>query len=183
MKNRVWILALSAMAVSVSGCSKGFWSSDNKLDENNSIFRSGKEEMKTRDDMTGHKYQKGEKGFFSFGGEGGLLDRTGGKQGKEQVRGNKLFAGALDVVLGLPIMVASREGGLISTDWKVDPEDISLRYRINIRVSGRDPYGEVKVVVLRQRLMGDSWVDQSSDQTTADHIAKSIRKKAQVIRN
>jgi hypothetical protein len=181
MKNKVWIVALAAMAVGVSGCSKKFWSSDNKLDESD-LSGFGKKEAAANEYQSGHKYQKGEKGLLSLGGEGGIFGRSGNKN-NEQVRADKLFAGALDVVLGLPIMVASREGGLITTDWKRDPDDSYIRYRINIRVSGTNPYGEVKVVVLRQKYLGNAWVDQAPDLTAASHIAKNIRKKAQVVRH
>jgi hypothetical protein len=182
MKNRAWIVVLAAMAVAVSGCSKKFWDSENELDKHD-LSRFGQREAEHDEEITGSsEYKKGEKGLLSLGGEDGLFGRAGGSRGTERVRGDKLFAGALDVVLGLPIMVASREGGLITTDWKIDPENPYIRYRINIRVSGRDPHGEVKVVVLRQKLVRNSWVDQSADATAASHIAKSIRKKAQVAR-
>lgn len=181
MKNRLWIVALAAMVIAVSGCSKKFWSSENKLDEQSELSRFGQKEAESRESETGRKYEKGEKGLFSFGDEGGVF---GGSRARsnEVLRGDKLFAGALDVVLGLPIMVASREGGLVTTDWKLDPDNPTNRYRINIRISGRKPYGEVKVVVLRQKLMGGDWVDRPADKTAASHIAKSIRKKAQVAR-
>ncbi|MBF0455747.1 MAG: DUF3576 domain-containing protein [Magnetococcales bacterium] len=183
MKNRVWIVVLAAMAVGISGCSKKTWSSRNKLEENDELTRFGKKEADAQDEENGLTYEKGQKGLFSLGGEKGLFGRGGSSRSNEETRGDKLFAGALDVVLGLPIMVASREGGLVSTDWKTDPENPTDRYRINIRVSGRDPYGEVKVVVLRQKLIGNSWEDQPSDSTAASHIAKNIRKKAQVVRH
>jgi hypothetical protein len=183
MKNRAWILALVVLAVGSSGCSKKFWSSENKLDENNELFRSGKVETAANDELHGLQYEKGEKGILNLGEKSGLFSGSSKSRNNEQVRGDKLFAGALDVVLALPIMVASREGGLVSTDWKVDPDNPSNRYRINIRVAGSKPYGEVKVVVLRQKLINNTWVDQPADPTAASHIAKNIRKKAQVIRH
>lgn len=183
MKNRtVWMVVLAALAVGFSGCSKAFWSSENKLDQTTEISRFGKTEADAEQGLSDNTYEKGKKGLFSFGGEGGILG-GGNRKGEEEARADKLFAGALDVVLGLPIKVASREGGLVSTDWKMDSDDPTNRYRVNIRVSGRNPYGEVKVVVLRQSLIGNSWVDQASDPVSASHIAKNIRKKAQVARH
>ncbi len=169
------------MAVSVSGCSKKFWEAENELDKHD-LSRFGQREAEMDAEDAGLEYKKGQKGLLNLGGEDGIFGRAGRSRGKEQVRGDKLFAGALDTVMSLPIMVATREGGLVSTDWKIDPENPYVRYRINIRVSGRDPHGEVKVVVLQQKLIRNSWVDQVPDAVAASHIAKSIRKKAQVIR-
>jgi hypothetical protein len=183
MMNKIWMVALVATAMAASGCSKKIWSSDNKLEENTELSRFGQAESESRVEETGLKYEKGKKGMFSFGSEDGIFGR-GGRSGSttESIRGDKLFAGALDVVLNLPIAVANREGGLITTDWKVDPENPSNRYRVNIRISGENPYGKVKVVVLRQKMVGDEWMDQAQDVSTAIHLTKRIRKKAQIAR-
>ncbi|MBF0583255.1 MAG: DUF3576 domain-containing protein [Magnetococcales bacterium] len=98
------------------------------------------------------------------------------------MRADKLFAGAMEVVMALPIQVANREGGIIFTDWKVDPENPSVRYRVNIHVTGQEPYGTVRVVVLKQVLVQGSWQDRPADEEAAVNIAKSIRKHAQVAR-
>jgi hypothetical protein len=183
MKNKIWLVALATVALSVSGCSKKFFSDENKLDENSDLSSFGQKDYEKYGDDSGTKFVKGEKGIFSLGSEGGIFGgKSSGSKGVNQVRGDKLFAGALDVVLGLPIMVASREGGLITTDWKIDPQNPTNRYRLNIRVSGQEPYGEVKVVVLQQKLQYNNWVDQPNDVVAASHIAKSIRKKSQVVR-
>lgn len=182
MKNKFWIMALAAMAIAVSGCSRKIWSSENKLDQQTEVSRFGEKEYEAEQaEEDGEAYEKGRKKFFTLGGKDSIFNR-GKSQSEEQVRGDKLFAGALDVVLGLPIKVASREGGLVSTDWKINPEKPTDRYRVNIRVSGREPYGEVRVVVLRQSWMGNTWVDQAPDKTAGSHIAKNIRKRAQVVR-
>lgn len=171
-------MALTLLTLGIGGCSGGFWSSTNTLeDQKFAKFgqKKAKEDALEGRDGTSAELLGQESSILSMSGVGG------GKQTQEQVRFNKLFAGALDVVMELPIQVANREGGFISTDWKVDPNDPKSRYRLNIRLSGQAPYGEVKVMVLKQELQRDgSWTDQASDSDTARQIEKAIRKKAQL---
>ncbi|MBF0133203.1 MAG: DUF3576 domain-containing protein [Magnetococcales bacterium] len=177
------LATLTALALSVSGCSEGLWSSRNKLDES-PLAKFG--QKKIEDDAKAGKadsaYDAGHESLFSLGSQDGGIFGGGSSKRTEQIRADKLFAGALDVVLGLPIQVASREGGLVSTEWKIDPENPSDRFRLNIRVSGKDPYGEVKVAVLKQTLANGIWQDAISDPSMADNIAKKIRKQAEEVR-
>lgn len=183
MRGHFVFIGLVAAAISVSGCSGKMFSERNKLNDSPLAKFGEKKELddakKNNDADSAH--QAGQESIFNLGSDGSILG-GGGKKSKERIRGDKLFAGTLDVVLGLPIAVASREGGLVATDWKIDPKDPNSRYRVNVRVSGDEPYGDVKVVVLKQSLEHATWVDQPADQTTARHIAKKIRKLAEIAR-
>ncbi|MBF0416623.1 MAG: DUF3576 domain-containing protein [Magnetococcales bacterium] len=179
MKIRLMSVAITALALSVSGCSNSFFSNPNTL-EQQKLAKFG--QKKAREDAQEGRTENssaellGQESFFTMGGMGG----GGTKLSQEQIRQNKLYAGAMDVVMELPVQVANREGGFISTDWKIDPNDPRIRYRVNIRVSGQAPYGDVKVVVLKQTLRGDgNWQDAPSDSETARQIEKAVRKKAQ----
>lgn len=183
MKRKTRNIFFASLALSVAGCSNGMWDNRNKLDEHPLAKLGHKKELEdARKNSPNSAHEAGSESIFSLGGEGGLLGR-GSTKHTEQIRADKLFAGALDVALGLPIQVASREGGLVSTDWKIDPENPADRYRLNIRVSGKEPYGEVKVAVLRQSLRNGLWEDNTADPSMAEHIAKKIRKLAQEERN
>ncbi|WP_420906187.1 DUF3576 domain-containing protein [Candidatus Magnetaquiglobus chichijimensis] len=178
MKIRLMSAAITALALSISGCSNSIISSPNTL-EQQKLAKFG--QKKAREDAQEGRTENvssellGQESIFSMGGLGG-----GAKLSQEQIRQNKLYAGAMDVVMELPVQVANREGGFISTDWKVDPNDGRTRYRVNIRVSGQAPYGDVKVVVLKQTQRGDgNWQDAPSDSETARQIEKAVRKKAQ----
>ncbi|MBF0163218.1 MAG: DUF3576 domain-containing protein [Magnetococcales bacterium] len=178
MKIRLMSVAIAALALSITGCSNSMLSSPNTL-EQQKLAKFG--QKKAREDAQEGRTENvssellGQESIFSMGGLGG-----GSKPSQEQIRQNKLYAGAMDVVMELPVQVANREGGFISTDWKVDPNDPRTRYRVNIRVSGQAPYGDVKVVVLKQTQRGDgNWQDAPSDSETARQIEKAIRKKAQ----
>lgn len=173
-----------AAAVALTGCSS--MNSRNKLDEH-PLAKFGRkkelEDAREKNDFDS-AHDAGRESVFSFGGGdgGGLLGGGGGRGTKTGVRMDKLYSGALDVVLELPVTVADRDGGFISTDWKINPNDAATRYRLNIHVSGRDPYGEVAVVVLKQQRHGDKWEDAPSDPDMAGQIEKAIRKRAQVAR-
>jgi hypothetical protein len=182
MKNKFLILALASMFVAISGCSKKIFTGKGKLDDNTEVSGFGKVQHDINEaEDSGPDYVKGEKGLLSFSKDG-LFGDGGSSDNNSQVRGDKLFAGAMKVVLGMPIMAVNREGGVIATDWKIDPANPINRYRINIQISGRDPYGDVNVVVLKQQKTINNWVDQPNDDNAARNIAKSIRKQAQVIR-
>ncbi|MBF0461061.1 MAG: DUF3576 domain-containing protein [Magnetococcales bacterium] len=181
MANRRW-MALAIVALLMSGCADGLWGSKNKLDEQK-LAKFGQkkdlEDAKEKNDANS-AYEAGQDSIFGFGGESGLFG--GNKKGTEAVRADKLFAGAMEVVMGLPIQVASREGGIVSTDWKVDPDNAHVRYRVNIHVTGQEPYGAVRVVVLKQELVQGAWQDRPADEEAAANISKSIRKHAQLAR-
>ncbi|MBF0194105.1 MAG: DUF3576 domain-containing protein [Magnetococcales bacterium] len=181
MKNRILILALSSMFVALSGCSKKIFTNEGKLDKSE-VSGFGKVQY-DRDEIeeSGPAFIKGEKGLLSFSKDG-IFGSSSKTKNDSRVRGDKLFAGALKVILGMPIMAVNREGGIIATDWKIDPANNINRYRINIQISGREPYGEVNVVVLKQQKTINTWIDQPNDEEAAHNIAKSIRKQAQVIR-
>lgn len=180
MVRQGWI-AVVMMALLLSGCAGGGWGSKNKLDEQKLAKFGQKKEIEDAREANNPNsaYEAGQESIFSLGG-GGLLG--GNTKGVDAVRADKLFAGAMEVVLGLPIQVASREGGIISTDWKVDPEHPTVRYRVNIHVTGQEPYGTVRVVVLKQELVQGIWQDRPADEVAASNIAKSIRKQAQMAR-
>ncbi|MBF0414994.1 MAG: DUF3576 domain-containing protein [Magnetococcales bacterium] len=184
MKGKVWVVLGSVLTLGLVGCSQDFWNSRNKLDEH-PLAKFGQKKVLDDAKASGSPNsaaEAGEESIFSLGGKEGGLFSSGTSKRKEQVRADKLFAGALDVVIGLPIQVANREGGLVSTDWKIDPQNNLDRYRLNILVSGKDPYGEVKVAVLKQSLRNGVWEDATADQNMADHIAKKIRKQAEEAR-
>lgn len=178
MKIKFMTVALTALALGAGGCSSSIWSSPNTLDQQK-LAKFG--DKKAREDAKEGKGENtsaellGLESSFGFGGGG-----SGSKPTQDQIRLNKLYAGAMDVVMELPVQVANREGGFISTDWKVDPNDPRTRYRVNIRLSGQAPYGDVKVVVLKQNQKPDgSWQDGPSDPDAARQIEKAIRKKGQ----
>ncbi|MEO5363275.1 MAG: DUF3576 domain-containing protein [Magnetococcus sp. DMHC-8] len=183
MNKQGWV-AIGVAAWLVSGCSGEMWSSKNKLDEHPLAKFGQKKEVDDAKDRgsANSAYEGGRESIFSLGGDSGGLLGGSGRKGADVVRADKLFAGAMEVVMGLPIQVASREGGIVSTDWKVDPINSSLRYRVNIHVTGQEPYGTVRVVVLKQELVHGAWQDRPADEEAAVNISKSIRKHAQLAR-
>ncbi|MBF0158747.1 MAG: DUF3576 domain-containing protein [Magnetococcales bacterium] len=179
-----WLLfVLCTTLVINAGCSGNLWNSRNKFDEH-PLSKVGQkkiiEDERERGPFGGEASAEGE-GLFSIGGGEGLLG-GGRKKTQEQMRADKLFAAALDVVLDLPIQTTSREGGFIATDWKVDPNQPTVRYRMNIRIAGTEPYGEVKVSVLKQSLEQGLWVDRPADDQLAKQIRKTIRDRSQMIK-
>ncbi|MBF0177879.1 MAG: DUF3576 domain-containing protein [Magnetococcales bacterium] len=170
------------VAVVLSGCSDKMWNSRNKVDEYGNVMGAGQARViqdGKRDGKWDSLRDADEPGLLSFGGGEGIFG-GGSKGSEEELRAGKLFGGALAVVMDLPVVVASREGGFISTDWKVDPSDPGSRYRLNIRVSGVKPYGAVDVRVMKQVLANGVWTDRQADASVSRQIEKAIRKQAEV---
>ncbi|MGN7611152.1 DUF3576 domain-containing protein [Magnetococcales bacterium HHB-1] len=167
------------LSLSLAGCSSGLWNTKSKIDEHE-LSQFGQKKVLTEiargNDDFGSAAAEGMPSMFTFGTPDGLL--SSGKPGPVNQRFEKLFSAALDVVMDLPVKVASKEGGFIATDWKQDPNSPQIRYRLNIRVSGQAPYGQVKVSVLKQAFNGGHWNDQAADTKIARHIEKAIRKRA-----
>lgn len=182
MRKHGWVVVVVIFLA--SGCSGGLWSSKNTLDKN-PLAKFGQkkamEDAKEKDDPNS-AYEAGDESIFSLGDGGGLFGGGGGGKSVEDIRADKLFAGAMEVVMNLPIQVADREGGIISTNWKIDPNHPGQRYRVNIHVTGREPYGDVRVAVLKQQQVKGTWQDRSPDAEIARNITKSIRKRAQLAR-
>ncbi|ABK46233.1 conserved hypothetical protein [Magnetococcus marinus MC-1] len=181
--NRYAIALLIALTLGLNGCSSGFWGSDNKVDKH-PLAKFGQkkvlDEARDRGEMAldnPYAGQSAEDSTFLFGDKDGVLGGGGGKT-EEDIRREKLYAGALQVVMALPIKVADGNGGFVATDWKVDPNRPDVRYRLNILVTGTKPYGTVKVVVLKQLQTANGWQDSPSDQELAKQIAKAIRKSS-----
>lgn len=175
------LLLVLLLTVALAGCTGK--QSRNKVDEyKSSEFGQKKAETDAKRTGLGTKGEiSGEDSTFVIGEEDGLFSGMSGGKGKvsrEEMRQRLLFAGALDVVMELPILISDQTGGFISTDWKINPNDPKSRYRLNIRVSGKEPYGEVKVVVLKQELEGNTWKDTPADTALAAQIEKAIRKRA-----
>ncbi|MBF0137888.1 MAG: DUF3576 domain-containing protein [Magnetococcus sp. DMHC-1] len=178
------MLGVALLAAGVlSGCSDKMWGSRNKVDEYGNVMGAGQARVVQdgkREGQWDSMRDAGEPGMLSLGDSGGIFGGGGSKTSEEDARAGKLFGGALAVVMDLPVVVASREGGFLSTDWKVDPTDPGTRYRLNIRVSGVKPYGAVDVRVMKQVLANGIWTDRQADPALSRQIEKAIRKQAEV---
>lgn len=185
LRNLLTLLAVCSLTLTLAAC--GGKPTPNELDKySTSEFGQKRAESYAKETGLGtiREVGKGDESNLLFGGEEGVLGSLGGGGGgrgrtKEDIRRGMLFDGALSVVMDLPVVVADRDGGFLSTDWKVNPQNDHERYRLNIHVTGKDPYGDVKVVVLRQSSVRGNWEDRPSDPDLAAQIAKAIRKQAQ----
>ncbi|MBF0624756.1 MAG: DUF3576 domain-containing protein [Magnetococcales bacterium] len=180
MKERKWLGLALLLALAVTGCSEKSWRSRNKVDEYDNVMAAGKAKVLKDGEKTGDydsMADAGEESVFTLGDGGGVFgsSRT---LSKEDIRARKLFGGALSVVMDLPVVVASETGGFVSTDWKTDPANPGVRYRLNIRVSGQEPYGAVEVRVLKQEAERGGWADRPPETRLARQIEKAIRKRA-----
>ncbi|MEO5365147.1 MAG: DUF3576 domain-containing protein [Magnetococcus sp. WYHC-3] len=180
--NRGLGLALAVlMGAALSGCS-GMMGGGQKETASKNMEKSGitgfGSQKDAQDAAAGRNDAIKDEGVSGLG----LFDFGGGGEPESvkiaRMRADRLFSGALDVVMELPVKVADRNGGFIATEWKVDPNDPGIRYRLNIRVGGGEPVGEVHVVVLKQKLVDGDWQDQQPDPALGRQIEKAIRKKA-----
>lgn len=95
-----------------------------------------------------------------------------------------LWRASLDTISFMPLSSADPFGGVIITDWYSPPETPNERFKINVRILGRDLQADgVQASVFRQRLnAAGSWVDERVAENTATDLEDAILTRARQLR-
>ncbi len=94
-----------------------------------------------------------------------------------------LWRASLDTVSFMPLASADPFGGVILTDWYVDPAVPDERVKINAFIMGRELKSDgIRVRTFRQRLSGGSWVDAPTSDDTARKLEDAILTRARELR-
>lgn len=95
-----------------------------------------------------------------------------------------LWRASLDTISFMPLSSADPFGGVIITDWYSPPETPNERFKINVRILGRDLRADgVQTSVFRQRLNASgSWVDERVADNTATDLEDAILTRARQLR-
>jgi len=127
-----------------------------------------------------------------LGGEDGILlvgtDRSANRPGA-LVRGTGigvnafLWRATLDTLSFMPLASADPFGGVVITDWYAPPAAPNERFRATAYILGRQLRSDgVRVVVFRQELRGNTWVDSPVSASTGSEMEDKVLARARELR-
>jgi hypothetical protein len=127
-------------------------------------------------------------GFGSIlGGEGIVFGKP--KDGKDldllnNIKVNPyLWKASLEVLESLPLVSADSSGGIIITDWHVDPSNKKERLKFCVYINDIQLRSDaIKVKTYKQVKSSDSWVDSKADQGASIELENMILSKAREIK-
>lgn len=94
-----------------------------------------------------------------------------------------LWRAALDTVSFAPIAQTDSNGGVIVTDWHVNPNLTSERVKITVAILDQDLRADaLRVSVQRQVSQGGQWVDAPVEAATVQKLEDIILTKARDLR-
>ncbi len=94
-----------------------------------------------------------------------------------------LWRAALDTMAFMPILSADQNGGVILTDWKVNPSNVNERSKADIFIVGKELRADVlKVTVHREKLQDGNWVSIAPRSEASTQIISAIIIQARLLR-
>lgn len=114
----------------------------------------------------------------------GKKNRGGDSDGASGIGVNSfLWRATLDTVSFMPLASADPFGGVILTDWYIDPQITNERVKINAFILGRDlQAANIRVRTFRQILQNGQWVDAAVSEETARKLEDAILTRARELR-
>ncbi len=94
-----------------------------------------------------------------------------------------LWRAALDTVSFMPLLQTDSNGGVIVTDWYVNPSAANERMKLTVTILDRDLRADaVRVAASRQILQGGQWLDAPVQAATVQKLEDIILTKARDLR-
>lgn len=94
-----------------------------------------------------------------------------------------LWRATLDSLSFMPLTQTDSNGGVILTDWYVNPENPSERMKLNVSILDQDLRADaLRVAASRQVRSGNSWVDAPVKAATTQKLEQIILTKARDLR-
>jgi predicted small lipoprotein YifL len=94
-----------------------------------------------------------------------------------------LWRAALDTVAFMPLLQTDSNGGVIVTDWYVNPNAANERMKLTVTILDRDLRADaVRVAASRQVLNGGQWLDAPVQAATVQKLEDIILTKARDLR-
>lgn len=122
----------------------------------------------------------------SLFGSGGIFGLGGGKnEGGGGIGVNSyLWRASLDTISFMPMASADPFGGVLITDWYVNPSHPAERFKLTVYILDKRLRADgVKVSVFRQEQgPGGSWVDAPSNAETGIRVENAILTRARQLR-
>jgi len=123
-------------------------------------------------------------GSNSSGRDVGLPSYSTGKTGQATTVNRYLWAASLETLDFLPVFTADPIAGLIITDWFINPEAPTERFKTSVYILDTALRADaLRVSVFRQDKAEDgSWVDASVNPATGREIENAILSRARQLR-
>jgi hypothetical protein len=94
-----------------------------------------------------------------------------------------LWRGSLDALSFMPLLQVDSNGGVIVTDWYINPKDPSERVKVTVTILDQDLRTDaLRVVASRQVLQGGQWVAAPVQAATVQKLEDIILTKARDLR-
>lgn len=94
-----------------------------------------------------------------------------------------LWRASLDSLSFMPLTQTDSNGGVILTDWYVNPQNPSERMKLNVTILDQDLRADaLRVAASRQVRSGASWVDAPVQAATTQKLEQIILTKARDLR-
>ncbi|VAW02525.1 Uncharacterized protein CC_3748 [hydrothermal vent metagenome] len=94
-----------------------------------------------------------------------------------------LWRASLDALAFMPLTQTDSNGGVILTDWYVNPDNPSERMKINVSILDQDLRADaLRVAASRQIRNGGTWVDAPVKAATTQKLEQIILTKARDLR-
>ncbi len=94
-----------------------------------------------------------------------------------------LWRATLDALAFMPLTQTDSNGGVILTDWYVNPDNPSERMKINVSILDQDLRADaLRVAASRQIRNGGTWVDAPVKAATTQKLEQIILTKARDLR-
>jgi len=94
-----------------------------------------------------------------------------------------LWAASLETINFLPIASADPIAGLIITDWYVNPESPSERFKVNVYILDQALRADaLRVSVFRQKRENAAWLDAAVNPATARELENAVLTRARQLR-
>ncbi|QDX27091.1 DUF3576 domain-containing protein [Sphingomonas suaedae] len=94
-----------------------------------------------------------------------------------------LWRAALDTISFMPIVQTDSNGGVIVTDWYVNPNLATERMKVTVTILDQDLRADaLRVTALRQVNQGGQWVDSPVEAATVQKLEDIILTRARDLR-
>ena len=125
----------------------------------------------------------GTDGILLFGNDrSSQSSRGGGEQSGIGVNAF-LWRASLDTLSFMPLSSADPFGGVLITDWYSPPGTSGERFRATAYILGRQLRSDgVRIVLFRQELRGNAWVDVAVAAGTASELEDQVLNRARELR-
>ena len=124
-------------------------------------------------------------GYFGGGDNEGKVRKTELAASKVTTIGVNayLWRAALDTVAFMPLLQTDSNGGVIVTDWYVNPASTSERMKLTVSILDQDLRADaLRVAASRQTLQGGQWIDAPVQAATVQKLEDIILTKARDLR-